>query len=111
MAMFGKRIDVPGGQRRIKRQEVVLAASAWGFGRSKSVTVPDISEAGAKLQGHDLPNQGERVLLNFGDTSLFATVAWSGRDQCGVVFEQRLEDGAVQQVQFEADWGRVMGLA
>ena len=110
MAMCGRRIDVPGGQRRIKRQEVVLAASAWGFGRSKSVTVPDISEAGAKLHGHDLPNRGERVLLNFGETSLFATVAWSGRDQCGVVFERRLDDRLVEQVQFEADWGRVVGL-
>lgn len=111
MATFGKRIDVPGGQRRTKRQAVVLAASALGLGRSNSVTVPDISRAGARLQGHDLPVPGERLLMNFGETSLFATVAWSGRDQCGVVFERRLDDRAVEQVQFEADWGRVMGLA
>ena len=111
MAMFGRRVDVPGGQRRAKRETVVLAASAVGIGRSNSVAVPDISQVGARLQGQDLPRRGERLLMRFGETSLFATVAWSGRDQCGIVFERRLDEQAVQQLQCDADWGRVMGLA
>ena len=110
MPSFGKRVDVPGGQRRSARQAVVLAASALGLNRSNSVLVPDLSKAGARLQGRDLPSPGERLLINFGQTTLFASVAWRGRDQCGIVFESRLDDQGVAQLQREADWADVMGL-
>ena len=111
MPMFGKRVDVPGGERRCARQAVILAASALGFNRSSSVLVPDVSERGARLQGRDLPVPGERLLINFGQTGLFATVAWSRRDQCGVVFDRQLDDRGLRDIQREADWGAVMGVA
>jgi hypothetical protein len=111
MLGFGKRVDVPGGRRGSARQGVVLAASALGIHRSNSVLVQDLSERGARLQGRDLPPAGERLLINFGDTALFATVAWSGRDQCGIVFEQQLDGPCIAQLQREADWASVMGLA
>ena len=111
MPGFGKRVDVPGGRRRSVRQAVVLAASALGFSRSVSVLVPDLSEVGAKLQGRGLPTAGERLLISFGQTDLFATVAWSSRDECGILFDRQLDVGGLAQVQREADWGSVMGLA
>jgi hypothetical protein len=111
MPSFGKRVDFPGGQRRSVREAVVLAASALGFDRSISVLVPDLSERGARLQGRNLPHARERLLINFGETGLFATVAWSGHDQCGIVFDQPLDKRGVEQLRSEADWGRVMGLA
>jgi hypothetical protein len=89
----------------------VLAASALGISRSVSVLVPDLSEVGAKLQGRGLPTAGERLLISFGQTDLFATVAWSRRDECGILFDRQLDVGGVAQVQREADWGSVMGLA
>jgi hypothetical protein len=111
MAVFGKRVDVPGGQRRTIRKAVVLAASALGLRRSISVVVPDLSVNGAKLQGRDLPTPGERLLINFGQTGLFATVAWKGRDECGIVFDRQLDCRGLAQLQSEADWAKVMGLA
>ena len=111
MPGFGKRVDVPGGQRRSVREAVVLAASALGFERSMSVLVPDLSETGARLQGRNLPAPRERLLINFGQTGIFATVAWSGPDQCGIVFDKPLDKRGVAQLRSEADWGRVMGLA
>jgi hypothetical protein len=104
-------VDVPGGQRRSVREAVVLAASALGFDRSISVLVPDLSETGARLQGRNLPEVRERLLINFGETGLFATVAWAGQDQCGIVFDRPLDRRGVAQLRTEADWGRVMGLA
>jgi hypothetical protein len=111
MRTFGKRIDGPGGRRRLVRRAVVLAASALGFTRSSSVVVPDLCEGGAKLQGRDLPSPGERLLINFGETGLFATVAWSRADECGIVFDRRLDERGILQLQSEADWGKVMGVA
>lgn len=111
MPSFGKRVDLPGGQRRSVRQAVVLAASAFGFKRSQSVFVPDLSEKGARLQGRGLPPVRERLLVNFGETGLFATVAWSGRDQCGIVFDEPLDARGVERLRVEADWSRVTGFA
>ena len=111
MPTFGKRVDVPGGQRRTVRKAVVLAASALGFGHSRSVIVPDLSEAGAKLQARDLPDVGDRLLINFGETGLFATVAWRQRNECGILFDQRIDARCVRQLELEADWGTVMGVA
>ena len=111
MSGFGKRIDFPGGRRRSARQAVVLAASALGFQRSMAVLVPDLSEVGAKLRGRALPEKGERLLIKFGETGLFATVAWCGRDECGIVFDQPIDARGVQRLQVEADWCKVMGFA
>lgn len=110
MRTFGRRVDVPGGRRSAVREAVVLAASAFGFQQSRSVVVPDLSEAGARLQGRELPDAGERLLINFGETGLFATVAWSRRDECGILFDRRIDPGEVRKLQAEADWGTVMGL-
>ena len=111
MAVFGRRVDVPGGQRRTHRQAVVLAASALGMRRSISVVVPDLSDKGARLRARNLPPPGERLLINFGRTGLFATVAWSAREECGIVFDRQLDQREVAEVQGEADWAKVMGLA
>jgi len=111
MAVFGKRVDAPGGERRSARQPVVLAASALGLTCTTSVVVPDLSSTGARLQGRNLPPPGERLLINFGESSLLARVAWSGADECGIVFDGPLTDQDVKDLQCEADWGRAMGLA
>ena len=109
MAVFGKRVDVPNGRRQAPREAVVLAASALGIQRSLSVVVPDLSEVGARLQGRGLPDEGERLLINFGETGLFATVAWCRHEECGIVFDRRIGPRGVQQLKVEADWPRVMG--
>ena len=111
MPTFGKRVDVPGGRRSVVRKAVVLAASAFGFKISRSVVVPDLSEVGAKLQGRELPGAGERLLINFGETGLFATVAWSRRDECGILFDRPIDARELKKLEKEADWGTVMGLA
>ena len=111
MPTFGKRVDIPGGRRRSTRKAVVLAASALGFNRSISVLVPDLCHFGARLQGRDLPAEAERLLINFGETGLFATVAWCTRDECGIVFDRELDAVGLQQVEREGDWATVMGLA
>ena len=110
MPVFGRRVDVPGGRRRSVRQAVVLAASALGFNRSSSVLVPDISERGARLQARDLPAAGERLLINFGETGLFATVTWRSRDECGILFDRQLDTQGIEQIEREGNWSTIMGI-
>ena len=111
MPTFGRRVDGPGGRRRSVRQAVVLAASALGLYRSASVLVPDLSDRGARLRGRDLPAPGERLLVNFGETGLFATVTWRSNDQCGVLFDRQLDTAGRHHIERQADWGVVMGVA
>ena len=110
MSNFGKRIDGPVGRRKVQREEVVLAGSAQTLESSRSVLVTDVSVNGAKLSGRELPPQSANVLITVGDVDLFATVAWSGRDQCGVTFDTPLDSDMVHQVKHEGCWSRVMGM-
>ena len=87
MASFGKRVDVPGGRRRVKRQPVAILGSATTLEGSKSVVVEDLGPKGARLLGRRLPEPGKEVLLKTGEGDRFGRIAWAGNDRCGVVFE------------------------
>jgi len=83
-------------------QAVVLAASTLQLERSHSVIVPEIHDRGVRLRGRDLPRRGERVLVNFGETGLFGTVAWRSANECEVVFDRRLAPGQSVQLRQES---------
>lgn len=110
MSSFGKRIDGPVGRRKAVREEVVLAGSAQTLESSRSVVVTDVSVTGAKLVGRELPPRASNVLISVGDVELFATVAWSGRDECGVTFDPPLDPDMVHQVKHDGCWSKVMGV-
>ena len=108
---FGKRVDLPAGRRRLKREDVILAASARSIGSSRMVVVTDVSAKGAKLQGRDLGSLDPSVMISIGDVDLFAKIAWSGRDECGVLFEEDLQSDTVAHIKREGGWAKVMGIA
>jgi len=87
MASFGKRVDVPGGRRQVKREQVAILGSALTLEGSKSVVVEDLGPKGARLLGRDLPAPGKDVLLKTGDGDIFGRVAWASQDRIGMVFE------------------------
>jgi len=87
MASFGKRVDVPGGRRQVKREPVAILGSALTLEGSKSVVVEDLGPKGARLLGRDLPAPGKDVLLKTGDGDIFGRVAWASQDRIGMVFE------------------------
>lgn len=110
MSQFGRRVDGPAGRRGVKRDSVVLAAGAVTLQATASVIVSDVSPAGAKLQGCHLPAIGQEVMLKIGHDEVFAAVAWSSHDQCGVTFDPPLAASCVAQLKEEADWMRVVGI-
>ena len=110
MQTFGKRVDGPTGRRKNLREEVVLAGSALTLQQSRPVVVTDVSAKGAKLIGRYLPAKNTNVLLSFGNVELFASVVWSGRDECGIEFDEALTSDQSDELKRESRWAKVMGL-
>ena len=108
---FGKRIDGPTGRRRVAREEVVLAASAQTVRASRPVVVADVSAGGAKLQGRELNTLDPDVLLSVGGVELFVKIAWAGRAECGVNFDEPLSPEMIDFIKREGRWAKVMGVA
>lgn len=86
MASFGKRVDVPGGRRRIKRRSVRIFASIETAEGLKLAVVKDLNLLGAKLAGRNLPRPGAEILLRSGDRTIAGRIAWADRDRRGVIF-------------------------
>jgi hypothetical protein len=87
MASFGKRIDGPGGRRRIRRKPVSIPGSATARDGSRNVIIEDLCLSGARVLGRDLPIEGSEVLLRSGDRAILGRVAWSREDRRGIVFD------------------------
>jgi hypothetical protein len=107
---FGKRVDVPGGRRRVERERVVLAAAAVTLDKTRSVVVEDVCSSGARLRGRDLPASGQELLVKVGPVDVLASVAWSERDECGITFDPPLQASGVKQLKDEGRLGRVLGV-
>jgi hypothetical protein len=86
MASFGKRIDGPGGRRRIKRKPVSIHGSASTMQGSRCILIEDLCLGGARLRGRQLPKEGSEVLLRSGKHAILGTVAWARDDRRGIVF-------------------------
>jgi hypothetical protein len=89
---FGKRIDGPGGRRRIKRRPVHIRGSAMTDEGARSVVVEDLCLIGAKLVGHDLPAPGGEIVLRARERAIAGRVAWADQDRRGMIFGSAREE-------------------
>jgi hypothetical protein len=92
MSSFGKRVDVPGGRRRIKRREVAILGSAMTLDGSQSVVVEDLCLTGARLVGRNLPEPGKEILLRTSEHAILGRIAWASNDRRGVIFDAPVKD-------------------
>jgi hypothetical protein len=96
-------------RRASDREEVVLAGSAFGLGRSRSIIVSDLSAEGARLDARDLPAPGDDVLVVVGPFETLATVMWRADDRCGVRFDEIVAAEMLDRMKSEARWMSVAG--
>jgi hypothetical protein len=96
-------------RRASEREEVVLAGSAFGLGRSRSIIVSDLSAGGARLDARDMPAPGDDVLVVVGPFDGLATVVWRSDDRCGVQFDDALPGETRDRMKSEAKWMSVAG--
>ena len=86
MASFGKRVDGPGGRRRIRRRPVTIPASASSLTGSSCIIIEDMCLTGAWVIGRDLPREGSEILVRSGERAILGRVAWAHEDRRGIVF-------------------------
>jgi hypothetical protein len=96
-------------RRASEREPVVLAGSAFGLGRSRSIIVSDLSAEGARLDARDMPAPGDDVLVVVGPLDGLATVVWRADDRCGVRFDEALPGEMLERMKSEAKWMSVAG--
>ena len=110
MPSFGKRVDVPGGRRHNRRQQVTLAGSAIALDGSRSVLIGDVCSTGAKLHGRNLPSEGKQLIMKVGDVDLMCAVVWADGNNCGLTFDTPLDGNALEHLKEEGQIGKVYGI-
>ena len=91
MTTFGRRSG--GGRRRAARESLPLIAVFTTLTRSHSAELVDISPMGARLQGSELPGDGEEeVVLCVDRVRAFGRVVWESGDEFAMVFDDPLDD-------------------
>ena len=96
-------------RRQAARQAVVLAGSAYGIARSRSIIVSDLSTDGAQIDGRDLPSPGEDVVMVVGSYDAFGKAVWRTDDKCGIHFDESVSDEDIVEMKKEAPWTEVAG--
>ena len=102
MTTFGRRSG--GGRRRAARESLPLIAVFTTLTRSHSAELVDISPMGARLQGSELPGDGEEeVVLCVDRVRAFGRVVWASGDEFAMVFDDPLDDEYVDALRDAID--------
>lgn len=76
------------GRRADPRAHIELPATVDALSGHQRISLLDISLAGARLEGADLPAVGKDVILKCGEIDTFGTVIWAVAGRCGVQFDE-----------------------
>ncbi|WP_294171952.1 PilZ domain-containing protein [uncultured Sphingomonas sp.] len=109
MTIFGKCGG--GGRRQAQRSPADLPALVTTVARAQPVLLMNVSAAGARLRGTDLPDLGGDLMLKIDKTEAFGVVQWKRQDLCGVAFDQPLREPQVEQPRSEASRARLTKLS
>jgi hypothetical protein len=99
----------PACRRCSEREPVTLAASAFGFARSTSVIISNLSPEGAQVDGRDLPPPQDDMFIIVGPLDTMATVVWRTADSCGIRFDETVPEALLAQAKQQAKWMSVAG--
>ncbi|WP_162925123.1 PilZ domain-containing protein [Aurantiacibacter odishensis] len=105
----GQRIRT--GKRGRPRSHVSLPGNLVTPFDRQSVVFEDISAAGARVSGTNLPPVGEFVQLTIGGSKMFASVVWREGNECGLAFDHRMSDAEVAEFRQVAEEARKLGLS
>lgn len=81
------------GRRSEPRAYVVVPASAEALTGRRQVKILDVSRAGARLEGNDLPSVGKDIILRCAKLDTFGTIAWAASGRCGMQFDEPISSG------------------
>ena len=96
-------------RRGSSREAVMLAGSAFGIARSRSVIISDLSSSGAQLDGRDLPTVGEDLVIVAGPFDTMAIVIWRTSEKSGIRFDTDVSEEMIARMKAEAKWSSIAG--
>ena len=89
MALFQKLSTVVQDERRmVQRYSVNCEARLKMLGGDREGRLSDLSEAGARFDTLNPPQEGVSGLLQWGEHEFFGKVVWANENSCGVIFER-----------------------
>src|SRR5690349_6923552 len=77
--------------RKVRRSNVLMAASLELSGTSLPVKLRNLSAEGALVEGDKLPVEGASIVFRKGDLSVPGRLAWAKTRHAGISFERKLD--------------------
>lgn len=89
MALFQRLPQTNQDERRtVQRYTVDCPAQLKMLGGNRDGRLSDLSEAGARFDTPNPPQEGVSGLLAWGDHEFFGKIVWANENSCGMVFER-----------------------
>ena len=110
MALFQRLPHTNQDERRtVQRYTVDCPAQLKMLGGNRDGRLSDLSEAGARFETSNPPQEGVSGLLAWGDHEFFGKIVWANDNSCGIIFERPIPLSVVEQTceVVEAQSGRV----
>ncbi|QZD89859.1 PilZ domain-containing protein [Qipengyuania aurantiaca] len=98
MALFQRLPQTNQDERRtVQRYTVDCPAQLKMLGGNRDGRLSDLSEAGARFETANPPQEGVSGLLAWGDYEFFGKIVWANENSCGIVFERPIPLSVVEQ--------------
>ena len=98
MALFQRLPHTNQDERRtVQRYTVDCPAQLKMLGGNRDGRLSDLSEAGARFETSNPPQEGVSGLLAWGDYEFFGKIVWANENSCGIVFERPIPLSVVEQ--------------
>ncbi|EDL50601.1 PilZ domain-containing protein [Erythrobacter sp. SD-21] len=97
MALFQRLPQTSQEERRtVQRYTVDCPAQLKMLGGNRDGRLSDLSEAGARFETANPPQEGVSGLIAWGDHEFFGKIVWTNENSCGLVFERRIPLSVVE---------------
>ena len=98
MALFQRLPQTSQEERRtVQRYTVDCPAQLKMLGGNRDGRLSDLSEAGARFETSNPPQEGVSGLLAWGDHEFFGKIVWANDNSCGIIFERPIPLSVVEQ--------------
>ena len=98
MALFQRLPQTNQDERRtVQRYTVDCPAQLKMLGGNRDGRLSDLSEAGARFETSNPPQEGVSGLLAWGDHEFFGKIVWANDNSCGIIFERPIPLSVVEQ--------------
>jgi hypothetical protein len=81
--------------RRSRRSNVLMAASLETAMGTTKVTLRNLSDEGALVEGERIPGPGEQLVFRKNDLAVSGRIAWVSERRAGIAFDAKLQPETV----------------